>query len=527
MSGFIELVDVGYTFPGGRRLFGSISFRVAERERVALVGANGVGKTTLLRLVAEDDGEHEGLIRVIGRLARMPQLVHQPGSEVTVRELLLGQAPVELLRAGSSLLAAERRMAADPTESAGAAYAEAVHQWGELGGYDLEISWNAASVAAVRAPIAEAGARPAATLSGGELKRLLLEALFRSDADVLLLDEPDNFLDVTGKEWLEAELLRSRKTILYISHDREFLANTTTQVVTLEAMGSWTHPESFATYDEARQKRLRNLEEDHRRYREQREALVAAMKEFKRRAAISPKFASRAQASETRLRHFDERTPPPDLPADQRVTIRLEGGRTGTIALRLKGLGFPGLVQSFSTEVLFGQRLAILGRNGTGKSHFLRLLAGEAVEHTGDCVLGARVQVGYFSQVHDTPALSGRRPLDILQRRGLDRTKAMGTLRRYELDQAFEVPFEKLSGGQQARLQILLLEVDGSTMLALDEPTDNLDVASADALEFALANYQGTIIAATHDRWFLKSFDRFLIFQGDGRVTERDEPGWL
>ena len=500
MSGFIELVDVGYTFPGGRRLFGSVSFRVAERERVALVGANGVGKTTLLRLVAEDDGEHEGLIRVIGRLARMPQLVHQPGSEVTVRELLLGQAPVELLRAGSSLLAAERRMAADPTESAGAAYAEAVHQWGELGGYDLEISWNAASVAAVRAPIAEAGARPAATLSGGELKRLLLEALFRSDADVLLLDEPDNFLDVTGKEWLEAELLRSRKTILYISHDREFLANTTTQIVTLEAMGSWTHPESFATYDEARQKRLRNLEEDHRRYREQREALVAAMKEFKRRAAISPKFASRAQASETRLRHFDERTPPPDLPAEQRVTMRLEGGRTGTIAL---------------------------GRNGTGKSHFLRLLAGEAVEHTGDCVLGARVQVGYFSQVHDTPALSGRRPLDILQRRGLDRTKAMGTLRRYELDQAFEVPFEKLSGGQQARLQILLLEVDGSTMLALDEPTDNLDVASADALEFALANYQGTIIAATHDRWFLKSFERFLIFQGDGRVTERDEPGWL
>ena len=117
MSGFIELVEVGYTFPGGRRLFGSVSFRVPERERVALVGANGVGKTTLLRLVAEDDGEHEGLIRVIGRLARMPQLVHQPGSEVTVRELLLGQAPVELSKAGSSLLAAERRMAADPTES--------------------------------------------------------------------------------------------------------------------------------------------------------------------------------------------------------------------------------------------------------------------------------------------------------------------------------------------------------------------------------------------------------------------------
>lgn len=527
MAGFIELVGVGYTFPGGRRLFSGVSFRVADRERVALVGANGVGKTTLLRLVADNEGEHEGLIRVIGRLGRMPQLVHQPGSEVTVRELLLRQAPVQLLEAGSSLLTAERRMASEPTESAGAGYAEAVHKWGELGGYDLEITWNAASVAALRAPIAEAGGRVAASLSGGELKRLLLEALFRSDTDVLLLDEPDNFLDVTGKEWLEAELRQSRRTILYVSHDREFLAHTTTQVVTLEAMGSWTHPESFKTYDEARQKRLRNLEEDHRRYREQREALVKAMKEFKRRAAISPKFASRAQASETRLRHFDERTPPPDLPGDQKVIIRLEGGRTGTIALRLKSLAFPELVQPFSAEILSGQRVAIIGRNGTGKSHFLRLLAGEPLKHTGEMMLGARVQVGYFSQVHDTPALRDRTPLHILQQHGLDRTKAMGTLRRYELDQAFDVPFEKLSGGQQARLQILLLEVEGSTMLALDEPTDNLDVASADALEFALSNYEGTIIAATHDRWFLKSFERFLIFQGDGRVTEGDEPRWI
>ena len=526
MAGFIELVDVGYTFPGGRRLFSGVSFRVADRERVALVGANGVGKTTLLRLVADSEDEHEGLVRVIGRLARMPQLVHQPGSEVTVRELLLRQAPVELIRAGSALLTAERRMAAEPTESAGAGYAEAVHQWGELGGYDLEVTWNAASVAALRAPIAEAGGRAAASLSGGELKRLLLEALFRSDADVLLLDEPDNFLDVTAKEWLEAEMSRSRKTILYISHDREFLANTSTDVVTLEASGSWVHPAPFQTYDEARQKRLRNLEEDHRRYREQREALVKAMKEFKRRAAISPKFASRAQASETRLRHFDDRTPPPDLPQDQRVIIRLEGGRTGTIALRVKSVAFPDLLQPFSAEILFGQRVAILGRNGTGKSHFLRLLAGEPIRHTGDWMLGARVQVGYFSQVHDAPALLGRTPLYILQQRGLDRTKAMGTLRRYELEEAFEVVFEKLSGGQQARLQILLLEVDGSTMLVLDEPTDNLDVASADALEFALSKYEGTIIAATHDRWFLKSFERFLVFHGDGRVTESELPAW-
>src|SRR6202140_5903472 len=132
--GFIELVEVGYAFPGGRTLLDKVSFKVPDGERVALVGANGVGKTTLLRLIAEADGAHQGLIRVIGRVARMPQLVHDPRSPATLRELLLAQAPIELARAGAALVAAERTMQADETEAAGVAYADAVQRWGELGG---------------------------------------------------------------------------------------------------------------------------------------------------------------------------------------------------------------------------------------------------------------------------------------------------------------------------------------------------------------------------------------------------------
>jgi ATPase subunit of ABC transporter with duplicated ATPase domains len=126
--GFIELVEVGYAFPGGRTLFDKVSFKVPDGERVALVGANGVGKTTLLRLIAEEEDPRQGLIRVIGRLARMPQLVHDPRSPVTLRELLLAQAPVGLARAGAALVAAERSMQADATEAAGVAYADAVHR---------------------------------------------------------------------------------------------------------------------------------------------------------------------------------------------------------------------------------------------------------------------------------------------------------------------------------------------------------------------------------------------------------------
>jgi len=276
----------------------------------------------------------------------------------------------------------------------------------------------------------------------------------------------------------------------------------------------------------ARQRRIAGLEEDHRRYAEQRGALIATLKEYRRRAQSSDAWGPKVRAAQSRLRLFDEKTEVVESPRDQKVTIRLGGGRTGTIALRIKDLAFPGLVRPFGTEILFGQRVGVVGKNGTGKSHFLRLLAGQAVDHSGDWMLGARVKVGYFSQVHDTPELRGKIPLAVIMYDGLDRTAAMGTLRRYELDGAADVPFEKLSGGQQARLQILLLELRGSTMLVLDEPTDNLDVASADALEYALWKYEGTIIAVSHDRWLLKSFQRFLVFGSDGLVKESDVPTW-
>src|ERR1700737_1113325 len=387
--GFIELVEVGYAFPGGWTLFDKVSCKVPDSERVALVGANGVGKPTLLRLIAEADGAHHGLIRVIGRLARMPQLVHDLRAPAPPRELLLAQAPVELARAGAALVTAERTMQAGATEAAGVAYADAVHRWGELGGYEIEVSWNAASMTAMGEPFEAIGSRVAHTFSGGELKRVLLEALFRSDAEVVLLDEPDNFLDVVGKEWLGGTMAASPKTILYISHDREFLGNTSTQIVTLEAHGTWTHPASFASYEEARRTRIAGLEEDHRRFQEQRSALIATLKEYRRRAQQSDVWGPKVRAAESRLRLFDEKTELIERPREQKVTIRLGGGRTGTIALRVKQLAFPGLTKPFSTEVLFGQRVGVIGKNGTGKSHFVRLLAGHAVEHTRDWMLGA------------------------------------------------------------------------------------------------------------------------------------------
>lgn len=515
---FIEVLGLGYTLPGKRRLFGDVEFKVGAGQRVALIGANGVGKSTLLRIIADEDDEFSGTARVEGTLLYMRQFV--ASAETTVRQLLRSLLPMSMRKAGDELTAAELAAAHDDSEEAGLRYAEAVARWQELGGYAEEAAWNAACGIVLGHPYEAVTERPIAQLSGGEAKRLLLEAIFRSEANILLLDEPDNFLDLEGKRWLERRMIESNKTILFVSHDRELLSRTAHKLVTIESDGAWVHAGTFATYGEARIRRVENLAEDFRRYQERRQALVDTMKQYKQWASLNSKFASRAKASETRLRHFDEENEPPERTVEQRVQMRLGGARSGNIVLKAKQLAIPDILKPFDCEVRFGQRVAIVGPNGSGKSHFLRLLAGVPVRHLGEVVLGARVNVGYFSQTHDTPGLAGKTVMEVCRDVGLDRGGAMAALRRYELEQRWDVGFDKLSGGQQARLQILLLELGGSTLLALDEPTDNLDVASAEALERALAAYAGTVVAVTHDRWFLRGFDRFIEFRRDGTVAE-------
>ena len=224
------------------------------------------------------------------------------------------------------------------------------------------------------------------------------------------------------------------------------------------------------------------------------------------------------------MKRFERDNVPPERAATQQVRVRVRGGRTGKRALLVEDLAMPGVFDAFSTEIMFGERVGVLGANGTGKSHFLRLVAGEELAHTGRLLIGARVQPGLFSQLHDRAELHGRPVLDVLMSRGLDRGAAMAAVSRYELRTAAEDPFDRLSGGQQARVQILLLEIDNPTMLLLDEPTDNLDLDSAEALEAGLDQYEGTVVAVTHDRWFMRVFDRFLIFERDGRVRESLEP---
>ncbi|MCB0993166.1 MAG: ABC-F family ATP-binding cassette domain-containing protein, partial [Acidimicrobiales bacterium] len=295
------------------------------------------------------------------------------------------------------------------------------------------------------------------------------------------------------------------------------------KIVTIEGGTAWTHGAGFDTYDDEREARRTRLDEEFARHEEERKRLKKLLVEYRVRATISEKFAPRIRETQKRIERH-EGAPPPQRVRDQNIDVRLVGGRTGKRALRISDLEIAGLTDEFSIEIDAGERVAVVGPNGTGKSHFLRLLAGEPVEHTGELKLGANVTPGHFNQTHQHPEWAGIPIVDLIAKGPGDRNRAIGALRRYELAQAADRTFDTLSGGQQARLQILLLELAGSTLLLLDEPTDNLDLESAEALERGLAAFEGTVISVSHDRWFLKSFDRFLVFDRDGSVVELDEP---
>ncbi|MER7946233.1 ATP-binding cassette domain-containing protein [Streptomyces sp. NPDC096079] len=530
--GHVEAAHLEYYLPDGRVLLGDASFRVGEGAVVALVGANGAGKTTLLRMIAGELQPHGGTVTVSGGLGVMPQFVGSVRDESTVRDLLVSVAQPRIREAAKAVDEAEHLIMTVDDEAAQMKYAQALSDWAEVQGYEAETLWDICTMAALGVPYEKAQFREVRTLSGGEQKRLVLESLLRGPDEVLLLDEPDNYLDVPGKRWLEERLRETRKTVLFISHDRELLSRGAQKIIAVEPgpAGSdvWVHGGGFDTFHEARRERFARFEELKRRWDEKHAQLKKLVINLRQAAAVSHEMASRYAAAQTRLRKFEEAGPPPEPPREQDIRMRLRGGRTGVRAVTCENLELTGLMKPFSLEIFYGERVAVLGSNGSGKSHFLRLLAGDpTVAHTGVWKLGARVLPGHFAQTHAHPELAGRPLVDILwTEHAKDRGAAMSMLRRYELERQGDQSFDRLSGGQQARFQILLLELAGTTALLLDEPTDNLDLESAEALQEGLESYDGTVMAVTHDRWFAKSFDRFLVFGSDGIVRETAEPVW-
>ncbi|MEO6145316.1 MAG: ATP-binding cassette domain-containing protein, partial [Dermatophilaceae bacterium] len=493
--GHLDVNAVSFFLPDGRPLLDGVSLRVGEGAKVALIGPNGTGKTTLSRIVSGDLTAAEGAVTRSGGLGVMRQFIGSVRDDSSVRDLLVSVAPSVIRAAAAAVDGAEAAMMEVDDEPTQMAYAQSLADWADAGGYEHETLWDVCTVAAIGIPFEQAQWRAVTTLSGGEQKRLVLEALLRGPEEVLLLDEPDNYLDVPTKRWLEDQLIASPKTVLFVSHDRELLDRVATRIATLEpgAAGStlWVHAGRFSTYHQARIDRNSKLEELRRRWDEEHAKLKALVIMYRQKASYNSDMAPKLQAAETRLRRFEQAGPPELVPFEQNVRMRLKGGRTAKRAVIAEGLELSGLMAPFDLEIWYGERVAVLGSNGSGKSHFLRLLAAGGsdpepehrpvgdvqavtVKHAGVARLGSRVRPGWFAQTHQHPALLGRTLLEILHRgdehrAGKPREEAARALDRYELARASEQTFESLSGGQQARFQILLLELSGATLLLLDE----------------------------------------------------------
>ena len=512
----IVVSELEYAPPGADSLFFDVSFTVSPGEHAAIVGANGVGKSTILRILSGELETDEGEFALGGTVLRMTQDVGMSNPSDSLRDMLVEVAPTALREAGRALHAAEAAMYSG--EDDGTGFAEALTHWGDLGGYELEAQWAAAAKRSVKTDVEDFATRLVGELSGGERKRLVLDLLLNSGADILLLDEPDNYLDIPTRLWLEDQLKACRSTILMVSHDRTLLERVATKVIVIEGSGAWVHGGSYATFPEARARRQELLGDALKRWHDEERRLFHHMKIMKQRAAQNFKNATKANAAETRWEKFVAAGPPPPPVPDQQIKVRLRGADSARRVVQMLDVSVGDLFLPFSDEVHFGERLGLIGPNGTGKTHLLAALAGTIPADHGTINFGPRTSVGMFTQVNDRPEFRGRTCMDIVRRRIYDEEQAMKALARYGLAQQSRQEHQTLSGGQKARLEILCLELEGHNVLLLDEPTDNLDIESSEALEQALDGFVGTVIAVSHDRTFLATLDRFVMITDDGEI---------
>jgi len=514
----IVVSELAYSPPGADQLFFDVSFGVSPGEHAAIVGPNGVGKSTILKILTGQYEADDGEFSIGGTFLQMTQDVGMSRPDDSLRDMLIEVAPTALREAGKKLFAAEKAMMSG--EDDGMKYAEALGDWGDLGGYDLETQWAASAQRSVKTPVDNFATRLVSQLSGGERKRLVLDLLLTSGADVLFLDEPDNYLDIPTRGWLEEQIKACKSTILMVSHDRTLLERVATKIIAVEGSGAWVHGGSYVTFPEARQKRQELLGDDLKRWNDEERRLFHHMKIMKQRAAQNFKNATKANGAETRWEKFVKAGPPPPPVADQQIYVRFRGADSARRVVKFESVAIGELFMPFSDEVHFGERVGLIGPNGTGKTHLLNALNGKSDGLMGDITFGPRTSVGMFNQVNDRPEFHGRECIEIVRDKLSDEQKSMGALARYGLRNNARQEFQTLSGGQKARLEILGLELAGHNVLLLDEPTDNLDIDSSEALERAIEGFEGTVIAVSHDRTFLANFDRFIMITDDGDVYE-------
>jgi len=508
---------------GPQDVFEGVSFAIPHGAKIALVGPNGSGKTTLLRLAAGQEEPTAGAIhRAKGlRIAYLPQQADFSASST------LWEAMLEVfadLQARSATLRRLETAMADPAtrEEALQRYGPALEAFELTGGYTYEQHID--QVLSGLGFAEDDFQRPVAQLSGGQKTRALLARLLLEEPDLLLLDEPTNYLDLAGIEWLEEYLKAWKGAVLVVAHDRAFLDAIVGRVWELE----WNRLKRYrGNYSAYAVQKAEHTALQQAKY-ERQQQFVVRTEEFIRRN-IAGQRSREAKGRLKRLKRM-ERVERPRRGAVTAPLLDLGNvARSGDLVLGLYGLtvGYDSANPLFTakeSELRRGQRVALLGPNGSGKTTLLRTTLGEVQPLAGRVRIGASVRLGYFAQGHTGLALEKTVLETILNTSELTVSQARSLLGRYRFsgDDVFK-HIGDLSGGEQARVALAVLALQGANVLLLDEPTNHLDVPSQEALQEVLSGFGGTLLLVTHDRYLIRRLTTRVWAIEDGQLWEFKE----
>ena len=510
------------SFEIGKNILDGLSFSVNTGERVGILGHNGCGKTTLFRILTGELDYDEGEVMIapgkrLGLISQIP--VYPEGWTV---EDVLRDAHRRLYDISRRIDDLTRAMEHDDSGALLAEYDRLSEDFRRLGGYDMDVDRNrVANGLDIPAPMR---AQPFASLSGGEKTRVNLARLILEDTDILLLDEPTNHLDLHATEWLEEYLLHFRGTVLVISHDRWFLDRVVQRSIEISDGKAEFYSGNYSFYVDERQRRFEEKLKKYEKDQAKIEQLTRAAEQMHLWAFMgADKLHKRAFSMEKRIEKLSQSEKPTER---RKLNVKFkEREFNGDEVLAAdnvsKGFGGRTLFSGVDLLVEGGERIALIGDNGTGKSTLVKLIIGEEPPDTGYLALGPAVRTAYLPQMVSF-SVDSRSMLDTMlydcrcqPQDARDRLAAFG----FRGESVFS-PVGTLSGGEKSRLKLCMLMGGDINFLILDEPTNHLDIASREWMEDALSDYEQTLLFVSHDRYFIEKFATRIWALADGKITD-------
>ena len=518
---------------GAKRIFENLNWEIQRGQRVGLIGANGAGKSSLFKLI---QGEHAYAPELGGSITRAPSvstgyLPQHPELDLSLSALdaamqgnpRVAQVHAQLEEVESSLgdpevYGDERKLQRALERQHGL-----IEEYHALGGdaYPARVRQLLFGLGLAEDELT----KPLSVLSGGQKKLVGLARLLLVRPDVLLLDEPDNHLDLPGKMFLEKLIRDYEGTVVIISHDRYLLDAVVTHIAELEDGKLTLFTGDYSSFIADKEMKLARQEEMFRAQKHEIDRLQAAIKRYAIWGKVydNEDFARKAKSMQKRLDKMDKVEKP--ITERRRMDFQINGWRGSNKVLELAGVsksfGAKQVFTDLNETIWHGERVGLIGANGAGKSVLMKMILGQEQPTAGEVRIGPSVAIGYYAQEHETLDFN-QTALDAVRYAGaMSESKATAFLLRYLFTyKQVSHRISELSGGERSRLQLALLVLSGANFLLLDEPTNNLDIASAEVLEQVLEDFVGTVLVISHDRYFLdRTVDRLLVIE-DGRLAE-------